>query len=53
MPKTLVALSWYHNPDPLVWLISHSNEDTVVVEGVEMMALVDNGSQIFALTEEV
>ena len=46
----LMAEPGYHNPDPLVWLLCHANEAMVVVEGVEMMALVDTGSQISALT---
>ena len=41
----------YHTPSPLVWLIGHANEATVVVEGVEMMALADTGSQISDLTK--
>ena len=41
----LTAESGYHNPDPLVWLLGHANEAKVVVEGVEMMALVDTGTQ--------
>ena len=41
----------YHNPSPLVWLSGHANKATVVVEGVETMALVDTGSQISALTK--
>ena len=46
----LVAESRHHNPDLSVWLLSHANEAIVVVEGVEMMALMDTGSQISALT---
>ena len=41
----------YYNPSPLVQLTGHANETTVVVEGVEMMALVDTGPQISTLTE--
>ena len=41
----------YHNSDPLVWLLGCANEAMVVVEGVEMMALVDTGFQTSALTE--
>ena len=48
----LAAESGYHNPDALVWLLGHANEVMVVVEGVEMMGLVNNGSQIYGLTEE-
>ena len=41
-----VAESGYHNADPLVQLLGYANEAMVVVEGVEMMAQVDTGSQI-------
>ena len=41
----------YHSPDPLVHLLGYANETRVVVEEVEMMALVDTGFQISALTE--
>ena len=54
MPITtdmLAAQPVYHNPSPLVWLIGSANVAAVVVEGVEMMALVDTGSQISTLTE--
>ena len=46
----LVAEPGYHNPSPLIQLIGCANEVTVVVEGMEMMTLVDTGSQISALT---
>ena len=39
-----MAESRYQNPDPLVWLLGHADEAMVVVEGVEMMVLVDNVS---------
>ena len=48
----LAAESGYHNPDPLVCLLGHANETKVVVEGVEMMALVYTGSQISAFTDK-
>ena len=41
----------YHNPSPLVWLVGCPNEVTVVVEDVEMMALVDTGSRVSTLME--
>ena len=47
----LVAESGYHNPDPLVWLLCHAYEAKVMVEGLKMMAQVDTGFQISALTE--
>ena len=46
-----VAESGYHYPDPLVWLLGHTYEAMVVVQGVEITAHVDPGSQISALTE--
>ena len=49
----LAAESRYHNPDPLICLLGHANETKVVVEEVEMMALVDTGSQISVLTEGI
>ena len=47
----LVAESGYHNPHLLVQLLGCANEFRVVVEEVEMTALVDTGSQMSALTE--
>ena len=47
----LAAKPGYHNPSPLVKLTGHSNETTVVVEGVDMIALVDTGSKVSTLTE--
>ena len=49
--RILVTESRYHSPDALEHLLGHANETRVVVEGMEMMALVDTGSQISALTE--
>ena len=34
----LAAESWYHKPDPLVWLLGHGNEGMVVVERIETTA---------------
>ena len=47
----LAAESRYHSPEPLVCLLGCVSENRFVVEGVEMMALVDTGSQICTLTE--
>ena len=47
----LVAEPGYYNPEPLLCLLGCANETKFVVKGVEMMALVDTGSQISALTE--
>ena len=49
----LVVEPRYHNPSPLVWLIHCANEVTIVVEGMEIMALVDIGSQISAFTKGI
>ena len=38
------AESEYHNPNPLVWLLGHTNEGKVVVKGLEITALVETGS---------
>ena len=50
--NTPVAEPRYHNPSSMVWLIGHANQAVVVVDGVEMMALVETGSQISVLTKE-
>ena len=47
----LVTETGYYSPGPLVHLLGHANETKFVVEGVEMMALVDIASQISALTK--
>ena len=39
----LVTESGYHSPDPLVQLLGCADGTRVVVEGVEMTALVDTG----------
>ena len=43
----------YHNRSPLLQLIVLSSEATVVVEGVEMMALVDTGSKVSTFNRRV
>ena len=47
----LAAEPVYPNPDPLMLLFGHSNEDTFVVEEVEITELVDTGSKASAITE--
>ena len=47
----LAAESGYDNPDSLALLLCHANEAMVVVEGMEMTALVDTVCQISSLTE--
>ena len=49
--RKLAAESEYYNPDSLVQLLNHANMTKVMVEGMEIMALMDTGSQISALTE--
>ena len=49
--NTLAAEPGCHNPSSMVWLIGHANGAAVVVEGMNMMALVDTVSQISALTK--
>ena len=50
-PNKLVAEPGYHSPDHMVWLLGHANKAMAVVEGVEMMALVETGSKVFTPTE--
>ena len=47
----LVTKSGYYSPEALVHLLGHAHEMRFVIEGVEMMALVDTGSKISTLTE--
>ena len=50
--KKLAVEPGYHNPSPLVWIIDHANEAMAVIEGMEIMSLVDTGSQISTLTKQ-
>ena len=47
----LVTESRKDRPEPLVCLLGCANDTRGIVEGLEVMALVDIRSQIFALTE--
>ena len=38
--------SKYHNPDPLVQLIGRTNETEIILEGVQMKALIDTGANM-------
>ena len=38
--------SKYHNPDPLVRLIRSMNETEIILEGVQMKALIDTGANM-------
>ena len=41
----------YHNPSPLMWLLGLANEATGVVEGMDLMAMVETGSEVSTLTK--
>ena len=45
--------SRYYNADPLFRLIGEPNESTVELEGVELTALIDSGSQLTTITESM
>ena len=47
--KSLQGGNNYYNPDPLVRLISKSNEMTVLVEGQNCTALLDSGAQVCSI----
>ena len=38
------------NPDPIVCLVGHSNETPVVVDGQEVTALIDLGTQVSSIS---
>ena len=38
--------SKYHNPDPLAQLIGRTNETEIILEGVQMKALIDTGANM-------
>ena len=44
--KLLRESDLYHNLDPLYRLVGEVNETTVLVEGQEVRALIDSGSQL-------
>ena len=47
------AKSRYYNPDPLLRLIGEANEAEIKLDGVEVKALIDSGSQISTVTEKL
>ena len=49
----LATESGNDGPEPLACLLGYVHEPRVIVEGVEMTALVDTGSQTSALTEGI
>ena len=48
--KTLRQRDLYHNPDPLGRLVGEVNESKVIIEGQEMRALLDTGSQLSSIS---
>ena len=48
--KVLRQSDLYHNPDPLGQLMGEANESKVIVEGQEITALLDSGSQLSAIS---
>ena len=47
--KILRQNDLYHNLDPLFRLVREANKSTVIVEGQEVRALLDSGSQLSAI----
>ena len=43
----------YHNPDPLLRLISPANEATIIVEGQRFQALIGSGAQLSMMSESL
>ena len=41
----------YHNLDPLLRLIDPANEATIIVEGQQILALIDSGAQLSTMSE--
>ena len=50
--KILKQNNLYHNPDPLFRLMGEAYESIVIVEGQEVRALLDSGSQLSAISLE-
>ena len=50
--KILKQNNLYHNRDPLFRLVGEANESIVIVEGQEVRALLDSGSQLSAILLE-
>ena len=48
--KTLRQRDLYHNPDLLGRLVGEVNESKVIIEGQEMRALLDMGSQLLSIS---
>ena len=43
----------YHNPDPLLRLIGLANEATILIEGQQLVALIDSGAQLSTMSESL
>ena len=43
----------YHNPDPLLRLIGLANEATIIVEGQQILALIDSGVQLSTMSKSL
>ena len=41
------------NPDPVAWLVGHANEVPVVMDGHEVVALVDLGAQVSNISAQL
>ena len=48
--KILRQRDLYHNPDPLGRLVGEVNESKVIIEGQEMRAFLDTGSQLLSIS---
>ena len=43
----------YHNLDPLLRLLGPVNEATIIVEGQQILALIDSGAQLSTMSESL
>ena len=43
----------YHNLDPLLQLIGPTNEATIIIEGQQLLALIDSGAQLSTMLESL
>ena len=52
-----MQISWvvqkYHNLDLLLRLISPANEATIIVEGQQILALIDSIAQLYTMSESL
>ena len=40
------------NPDPIAYLVGHSNEAPVLIDGQETIALIDSGAQVSSVSSQ-